>query len=149
MLVDKTDLTTCSLRYVFSAVGGKWKPFIIWYLWSAPEGMCRYGKLKREIPWNISHKMFVQQLRELERDGIVERTIYEGKQMRVEYRLTEAGKLLAPAILYLRDWGAAFGAGFTSEDLVDRTLGIDTGGSLKYGYKSVELKKSVQVEFEY
>jgi len=134
---------------VFSTIGGKWKPFIIWYLYRAPEGFCRYGELKRHIPWDISHKMFTQQLKELEDANIVIRTEYDEKPLRVEYRLTEAGKLLAPAILYLRDWGAVFGQKWTEEDLLDRTLGEHHDGVLHYGHESERLEKSVNIDFKF
>ena len=149
MLIDKNDLTTCSLSYVFNAIDGKWKPFIIWYLWSAPTGVCRYGELKRKIPWDISHKMFAQQRREVEEGNIVTRREYDEKPLRVEYSLTEPGRLLAPAILYLRDWGAEFGQKFTHEDMIDRTQGEKMSGALEYGYRSESLGKSVKIRFDY
>lgn len=147
MLLDKNDLNSCSLSFVFNNISGKWKPFIIWYLYSAPEGVCRYGELKRKIPWDISHKMFAQQLTELESAKIINRIEYDEKPMRVEYSLTEAGKLLAPAILYLRDWGAAFGERFTDEDLLDRTLADTENGKLHYGHYSEKLKMGVEICF--
>lgn len=149
MLLDKNDLTSCSLSYTFDAIGGKWKPFIIWYLYAAPEGYCRYGELKRKIPWEISHKMFAQQLKELEEVHIISRTEYDEKPLRVEYSLTEAGSLLAPAILYLRDWGAAFGDKFCDEDLRERTLGVmGEDGCLRYKSESAALGKSVEISFK-
>lgn len=149
MLLDENDLTSCSLSYVFSVIDGKWKPFIIWYLYKAPEGFCRYGELKRNIPWKISNKMFTQQLKELEDANIITRTEYDEKPLRVEYRLTESGKLLAPAILYLRDWGAAFGKRWTKEDLLERTLGDYRNGTLHYGHESEELNGKVEISFRY
>lgn len=142
------DLTTCSLNYTIMAIGGKWKPFIVWYLHAALPDSCRYGELKRHIPWDISHKMFSQQLQELERDNIVVRTEYFEKPLRVEYSLTEQGKLLAPVILYMRDWGAAFGEKFGYEALVQRTHGALVDNCLYYGYDSESLKKKVQIKFE-
>lgn len=147
MLLDKNDLNSCSLSFVMNSISGKWKPFIIWYLYSAPGGVCRYGELKRKIPWDISHKMFAQQLTELERAKIINRMEYDEKPLRVEYSLTEAGKLLAPAILYLRDWGATFGDKFTEEDLLARTLAETENNTLHYGYTSGELQKSVSISF--
>ena len=149
MLLDKNDLTSCSLSYTFDAIGGKWKPFIIWYLYAAPEGYYRYGELKRKIPWEISHKMFAQQLKELEEAHIISRTEYDEKPLRVEYSLTEAGSLLALAILYLRDWGAAFGDKFCDEDLRERTLGVmGEDGCLRYKSESAVLGKSVEISFK-
>lgn len=147
MLQDKNDLNSCGLSFAFNNISGKWKPFIIWYLFSSPEGVCRYGELKRKIPWDISHKMFSQQLTELEQAKIINRIEYDEKPLRVEYSLTEAGKLLAPAILYLRDWGTAFGEQFTCEDLVSRTLAEVHDSNFYYGYNSEELGKSVSICF--
>ena len=152
MLEDKDDLMTCSLSYTFSAISGKWKPFIIWYLHASSPNPVRYGDLKRKIPWNISHKMFAQQLQELENANIICRQEYQEKVPRVEYSLTEAGKLLAPAILFLRDWGAVFGDRFDRHALLDRTHGTkDANGNdiLAYGYHSDELNKEVDISFHY
>lgn len=142
-------LETCCLNFACSAIAGKWKPYIIWYLYDVPNGSCRYGELKRRVPYNISHKIFTQQLQELERDGIVDRKEYDEKPMRVEYSLTEAGRLLAPAILYLRDWGAMANQKFTENDLVERTYGKVDGEVVKYSYESEDLSKSVKIEFKY
>ena len=95
-------LESCTLNFAFSAISGKWKPYILWYLHSAPGGVCRYGELKRLVPYDISHKIFTQQLQELEAYNIIKRTEYDEKPKRVEYSLTEAGKLLLPVILYMR-----------------------------------------------
>ena len=147
MLENKNDLTTCSLSFAFSAVGGKWKPFIIWYLSIAPTGVYRYGELKRKIPWDISHKMFAQQLKELEEDSIITRTEYDEKPMRVEYSLTEQGKLLVPVIRYMRDWGAVFGEKFGPE-VIERSQGTMVDGTVHYGYSSEQLDKSVKINFK-
>ena len=53
-------LESCTLNFAFSAISGKWKPCILWYLHSAPGGVCRYGELKRLVPYDISHKIFTQ-----------------------------------------------------------------------------------------
>lgn len=57
------------------------------------------------MPYDISHKIFTQQLQELEAYNIIKRTSMTRSPKRVEYSLTEAGKLLLPVILYMRDWG--------------------------------------------
>lgn len=149
-MVDHTDdLTTCSLSYAFSAISGKWKPFIIWYLNAAEDNTCRYGELKRRVPWKISHKIFTQQLRELELAKIIVRREYDERPMRVEYSLTDQGRLLAPVILYLRDWGAVFNEKFDAEDLLQRTQGRREGDLLRYGFASESLGKSVRLDFKF
>lgn len=140
---------SCSLNYACTAISGKWKPYIIWYLYDVPNGVCRYGELKRRVPYNISHKMFTQQLQELERDNIIMRTEYDEKPLRVEYSLTEEGRLLAPVILYLRDWGAVANPKFTEDDLLNRSHGEISGDTIKYSYDSEKLGKSVSIEFKY
>ena len=67
--------------------------------------MLRVSELERAIP-AVSQKMLIQQLRELERDGIVERTVYPQVPPRVEYGLTEWGKRMCPALDALLEWGA-------------------------------------------
>ncbi len=77
MLEKMDDLTSCSLSYVASILGGKWKPFIVWYLSMAPGKRARYSELRKRIPYDISHKMFSQHLSELEQVGIIERIIWQ------------------------------------------------------------------------
>lgn len=140
---------TCSLNFACSAISGKWKPYIIWYLHDAPNGVCRYGELKRRVPYKISHKMFTQQLQELEKDFIISRTEFDEKPLRVEYSLTEAGKLLVPVILYMRDWGNITNPKFSGIDLLSRSHGEIEGDTIRYSYSSEELNKSVSIELKY
>lgn len=139
----------CSLKFAMSAISGKWKAFIIWYLGAALPETRRYGELKHSIPWDISHKVFSQQLQELERDGIIIRREYDEKPLRVEYTLTEAGKMLMPAILYLRDWGMIFGAGFKPEIMTERSQGKIEGDTINYAYESKDISKSIHISFKY
>jgi DNA-binding HxlR family transcriptional regulator len=67
--------------------------------------MERFSELERAIP-AVSQKMLIQQLRELERDGIVTRTIYPQVPPKVEYQLTEWGRALCPALDALLEWAA-------------------------------------------
>lgn len=146
MLERENDLMSCSLYYAFHTIGGKWKPYILWYLNVSPTGVCRYGELKRHIPWDISHKMFAQQLKELEDDGIIVRKEYDGKPVRVEYSLTGKGKLLIPVILYLRDWGAEFGEEF-GPHVIKRTLGNWDNDTISYSYQDNTLNMGVDISF--
>ena len=63
----------------------------------------RFSELERAIP-NVSQKMLIQQLRCLERDGIVQRTIHPQVPPKVEYQLTEIGEALRPTLRALLDW---------------------------------------------
>lgn len=82
-------------------IGGKWKG-IIW--WRLSNGLGRFGELQRAIP-QITKKMLAQQLRELERDGIVRRQVFPEVPPRVEYALTEYGLSLGPVIEAIGQWG--------------------------------------------
>jgi len=91
----------CGLEAALAVVGGKWKPIVLWRL--AP-GPIRFGELRRSVN-GISEKMLIQQLREMESDGIVARKDYQEIPPRVEYSLTEFGISLAVALRPLCDWG--------------------------------------------
>ena len=93
--------------------------------------------------------MFTQQLQELEQDNIISRMEYDEKPLRVEYSLTEYGKLLVPIIFYLRDWGALAFSKFSEKDLLDRTRGTIDGDTIKYAYHSESLNKSIDIKLKY
>ncbi len=91
----------CGLDAAVDVVGGKWKPLVLWALSGQPR---RFGALRRELP-GVSEKVLTQQLRELERDGIVHRAVHDQVPPRVEYSLTELGVSLERALAPLGDWG--------------------------------------------
>lgn len=90
-----------SVEATLEVIGGKWKCVILCFL---THGKKRPADLKRLMP-NITQKMLTQQLRELERDGIVQRMIYEQMPPKVEYDLTEYGWSLKPILDSLCAWG--------------------------------------------
>jgi DNA-binding HxlR family transcriptional regulator len=81
---------------------GKWKIVIIVQLFAARTPL-RFSELERRIE-GVNQKMLIQQLKELEKDGIVIRTAYPEVPPRVEYALTDMGKALGPSIEALVDW---------------------------------------------
>lgn len=91
----------CPVEVTVDLIGGKWKPVILAHL---KEGVRRYGELRRLMP-GTSEKMLVQQLRELEADGLVRRTVYPTVPPQVEYDLTEEGWSLVPVLTALYEWG--------------------------------------------
>ncbi|ANN16514.1 HxlR family transcriptional regulator [Amycolatopsis orientalis] len=105
----------CAVELAVDVLGGKWKPVILSHL---KEGVHRYGELRRRMP-GVSEKMLTQHLRELEADGLVRRESLDGRVPRVEYRLTEQGERLRPALQALYDWGIqrAADTGITFEPL--------------------------------
>lgn len=85
-------------------IGGKWKMPILWRL---KERSWRYGELKKNIG-KITHKMLAEQLKELERDGLISRKVYPEVPPKVEYSITEKGQTVIPIIDSLREWGNGF-----------------------------------------
>jgi len=83
-------------------IGGKWKGVILYFLLG---GTLRFSELRRKIP-GITQRMLTLQLRELESDGLVERTVYAVVPPRVEYALSPFGRSLDPVLRALRDWGS-------------------------------------------
>ena len=79
---------TCPVRTTLNVLGGKWKLLILSYLLDEPR---RYGELRRLMP-EITEKMLIQELRELETDGIVARTVHQTVPPRVDYSLTGAAR---------------------------------------------------------
>jgi DNA-binding HxlR family transcriptional regulator len=93
---------TCGLDATLRVIAGKWKPLILYFL--AQGGPIRYGELRRAVR-DVSDKMLIQQLKELEADGLVRRTDYKEVPPRVDYGLTPLGRSLAKALVPLCSWG--------------------------------------------
>lgn len=89
------------VEFALDRIGGVWKMPILWRL---KDKTMRYGQLKKSIP-RISHKMLTTQLRELEQEGFVVRTVYPVVPPKVEYSLTERGKSAIPIIEIIRNYG--------------------------------------------
>lgn len=88
--------------YAISLINGKWKMHILFWLWK--KDILRYSDLKRALG-NVTHKMLSNQLKELERDGIIIRTEYPQVPPKVEYSLSETGKSMMPILTSLCKWG--------------------------------------------
>ena len=85
-------------------LGCKWKLLILSYLLDEPR---RYGKLRRLMP-EITEKMLIRELRDLETDGVVARTVHQTVPPRVEYSLTEQGQRVRPVFTELLGWGIQY-----------------------------------------
>src|SRR3984957_13219413 len=90
------------LEAALLVMGGKWKPLILFHL---GHGKRRFGELRRLVS-GVSEKMLIQQLRELQADGIVERADFGEIPPKVEYSVTPLGRTLAKALAPLCAWGA-------------------------------------------
>ena len=97
----KKTFYECPVEATIAAVGGKWKILILWRLGDRTR---RYGELKRLLP-EITEKMLISQLRELEQDGIISRTSFGEVPPRVDYALTPHGQALRPVLEAMCDWG--------------------------------------------
>ena len=91
----------CPVEITLGIIGGKWKALILWEIRDGPR---RFGELKRLVT-GISEKMLIQQLREMEADGIVHREVYHQVPPKVEYSVTEFGASLNEALMPLCEWG--------------------------------------------
>ncbi len=94
------------LRRALTILAGKWKLEILWLLHDRTQ---RFGELKRAIP-GVSQHMLTAQLRELEADGLVTRTVFAEVPPRVEYAITDSAMALEPTILTLLEWWQQHGS---------------------------------------
>jgi DNA-binding HxlR family transcriptional regulator len=104
MISPQRKVYYCPVEVTLDLIGGRWKPLILWHL--KERGILRHGQLKRLIP-TITQKMLTQQLRQLEDDGLVQRTQYAEVPPRVEYSLTAYGCELQAMLDHFCAWGAA------------------------------------------
>jgi DNA-binding HxlR family transcriptional regulator len=93
--------SAAQVRDALALLGGRWKLDIVFLLFERE--VRRFADLERSLN-GVSPKVLAQQLRALERDGVVSRVIHPEVPPRVEYRLTERGRGLQPSLLALRDW---------------------------------------------
>lgn len=91
----------CPVASTLEFIGGKWKTVILYYLTS---GKRRFGEIAVRIP-TISRKVLTQQLKELEKDGLIVREQFKEMPPRVEYSLTDLGKSLNPVFNEMSNWG--------------------------------------------
>ena len=99
---DLTDIKSTPFGYTISIIGGKWKMIIMF--WLVEYEVLRYGELKRCIGQK-SDKILNNQLKELEKDGIIIRKEYPQIPPRVEYRLSKRGLSLMPILEEMCKWG--------------------------------------------
>ncbi|MEZ5751950.1 MAG: helix-turn-helix domain-containing protein [Paracoccaceae bacterium] len=93
--------TPCPVTHCLTMIGGKWKPVILFCI---AGGVDRFGAMQRAIP-GVTKQMLTQQLREMEGDGLISRTVFPVVPPRVDYALTEKGHSILPVVQAMRDWG--------------------------------------------
>jgi DNA-binding HxlR family transcriptional regulator len=91
----------CPAEITLKVIGGRWKVLILFQLFQRVK---RFSELQRAVQ-GITQKVLTEQLREMERDGIVKRTVYAQVPPKVEYELTERGQSLKPVIRAMCAWG--------------------------------------------
>jgi len=93
----------CAVEATLGLIDGKWKGVVLFHLF---EATLRFNEIRRRLP-NVTQRMLTNQLRELEADGLIVRTVYPEVPPKVEYRLSERGRSLEPVIMALKAWGDA------------------------------------------
>ena len=93
----------CPVETTLSLIGGKYKALILWHL---SAGTLRFFQLQKTV--TATPRMLTLQLRELENDGLISRTVYPEVPPRVEYAMTDLGRSLMPILTAIRDWGTEY-----------------------------------------
>lgn len=95
-------VVTCEMEVTLKMIGGKCKPLILEYL--IENGTQRFSDLMRAIT-QVSQRTLTNQLRELETDGLITRTVYPQVPPKVEYSITDKGKSLEKILFLMCEWG--------------------------------------------
>ena len=103
-MMSEKKLPACPVETTLTLISSKWKILILRDLMP---GTKRFGELKKSIG-RVSQKVLTAQLREMETDGLVRRTVYPEVPPRVEYTLTALGRSLKPILDAMWDWGEAY-----------------------------------------
>ena len=108
--IEKKELPACPVETTLMLIGDKWKVLI---LRDQLPGKKRFGELKKSIG-SVSQKVLTAQLRDMESNGLVTRTVYPEVPPRVEYALTELGQSLKPILDAMWNWGEEYKSTFES-----------------------------------
>ena len=103
-MLTKEELPDCPVATTVRLIGNKWKLLILRNLLARP---WRFNEMLRSIP-GISQKVLTDNLRAMEADGIISRTVYPEVPPRVEYALTELGDSMRPIIKAMEEWGLSY-----------------------------------------
>ena len=103
-MLTKDELPPCPVATTLMLIGNKWKIFIIQQLMEKP---FRFGELRRAIP-GISEKVLTDNLRAMEKDGLITRTVYPEVPQHTEYELSDLGNSMRPIIDSMATWGTGY-----------------------------------------
>jgi DNA-binding HxlR family transcriptional regulator len=104
---------SCPVTFTLERIGGRWKPLIIYNLLAGP---LRYAALRRSLP-GITEKMLIQQLKQLEQDGLIIRKVEPVVPPHVEYSLTEAGHEMKEVLLAMSGWAFRHGTHLVASEM--------------------------------
>jgi DNA-binding HxlR family transcriptional regulator len=96
--------TGCAVETTLGVIGGTWKPIVLFHLL---DGKLRFNELARLVG-DITPRMLTVQLRELEEDGMITRTVHPVVPPHVDYELTTFGRSIEPVLISMLDWGERF-----------------------------------------
>lgn len=108
------ELPACPVETTLTLIGDKWKVLILRDL---IPGTKRFGELKKSVG-NVSQKVLTAQLRAMEKNGLLTRTVYAEVPPRVEYTLTELGKSLKPILDTMSNWGEEYKASLNQKQAI-------------------------------
>ena len=111
-MVKKEDLPTCPVATTVGLIGGKWKLLILRNLLART---WRFNELQRDLS-GVSQKVLTENLREMEEDGLIIRTVYPEVPPRVEYSLSGLGESMRPIIRTMEAWGLEYKRQFAEEE---------------------------------
>ena len=103
-MIRRKELPSCPVATTVNLIGNKWKPLILRDVRSGPK---RFGELQKSLD-AISPKILTNNLRELEEDGLVTRTVYPEIPPRVEYALSDLGQTMCPVLDAMAAWGVQY-----------------------------------------
>ena len=103
-MLTKDELPACPVATTLMLIGNKWKIFIIQRLLDRP---WRFNELQKDI-LGISQRVLTDNLRSMEDDGIITRTVYPEVPVRVEYALSDLGNTMKPIIHSMLEWGTMY-----------------------------------------
>jgi DNA-binding HxlR family transcriptional regulator len=111
----KRRVTKCPAEITLGVIGGRWKVILLYHLF---QGVKRFSELQRAVV-GITQKMLTQQLREMERDGLVHREVYPEVPHKVEYSLTPLGRTLEPVVGAMCGWGIKYRDGKLDPQIIE------------------------------
>lgn len=103
-MIPKKDTPLCPVATTVGIIGNKWKLLILRDILTGPK---RFGQLQKSLN-GISQKVLTDNLRAMEQDGILERTVFAEVPPRVEYSLSDLGETMRPIISEMEQWGLSY-----------------------------------------